>query len=43
MEIQSLNALIESIAITEYNLHGYDPDRYKYDGQKGAKGMDKKD
>jgi hypothetical protein len=39
MEIQSLNALIESMAITEYNLHGYETD--KYDDK--AKGMDKKD
>ena len=31
------------MAITEYNLHGYDPDKYKYDEKKGAKGMDKKD
>ena len=29
------------MAITEYNLHGYDPD--KYDEKKGAKGMDKRD
>jgi hypothetical protein len=40
MEVQNLNALIEAMAITEYNLHGYDPD--KYDDKK-SKGMDKKD
>lgn len=28
-QVQSLNSLIKSMAITEYNLHGYEPTKKK--------------